>query len=58
MSVSVATFEFVPDGGGTRLVLTEQGVFLDGLDTSEQREEGTGVLLDALGALLAKSADG
>ena len=58
MSVSVATFEFVPDGAGTRLFLTEQGVFLDGLDTSEQREEGTGVLLDALGALLAKSADG
>lgn len=57
ISVSVATFEFVPDGDGTRLVLTEQGVFLDGLDTAEQREEGTGVLLDSLGALLSKSAD-
>lgn len=57
MSVSVATFEFVPEGDGTRLLLTEQGVFLDGLDTSEQREEGTGVLLDALGAMLSKSSD-
>jgi uncharacterized protein YndB with AHSA1/START domain len=56
ISVSVATFEFVADGGGTRLVLTEQGVFLDGLDTAAQREEGTAVLLDALGTALEKAA--
>ena len=51
ISVSVATFEFYEaDGadGGTRLVLTEQGAYLDGLDTSAQREEGTRALLDAL----------
>jgi uncharacterized protein YndB with AHSA1/START domain len=56
ISVSVATFEFVAEGAGTRLVLTEQGVFLDGLDTAAQREEGTGVLLDALGTALEKAA--
>ena len=52
ISVSVATLEFNPDGDGTRLVLTEQGAYLDGLDTSAQREEGTRGLLDALGSLL------
>src|SRR5690606_12920255 len=41
MSVSVVTIEFAPEGDGTRLVYTEQGVFLDGLDTPEQREHGT-----------------
>ena len=29
--------------------MTEQGVFLDGLDTPAAREHGTGELLDALG---------
>ena len=37
---------------GTRLTYTEQGAYLDGLDTPEQREEGTAQLLDALGASL------
>jgi uncharacterized protein YndB with AHSA1/START domain len=53
ISVSVATVEFVPDGDGTTLTLTEQGVFLDGADTSAVREKGTGELLDSLGAALA-----
>ncbi|MEP7178489.1 MAG: SRPBCC family protein [Pseudonocardiales bacterium] len=48
ISVSVATVEFRPEGSGTRLVLTEQGAFLDGHDTPEQRETGTRELLDAL----------
>lgn len=48
ISVSVATLEFLPEGDGTRFVLTEQGAYLDGLDTSDQREEGTRALLDAL----------
>ncbi|HZG76780.1 MAG TPA: SRPBCC family protein, partial [Paenibacillus sp.] len=38
LSVSVTTVEFKPEDGGTRLVYTEQGVFLDGNDTPEQRE--------------------
>jgi uncharacterized protein YndB with AHSA1/START domain len=49
MSISVATVEFMLDGAGTRLILTEQGAFLDGLDKSEYREQGTNDLLDALG---------
>jgi uncharacterized protein YndB with AHSA1/START domain len=55
MSVSVATVEFAPDGDGTRLVLTEHGAFLDGLETAAQREHGTGELLDKLGAALAQT---
>ena len=52
ISVSVATLEFLPDGDGTRLILTEQGAYLDGLDTSAQREEGTRELLEALARFL------
>lgn len=52
ISVSVATFEFLEDGAGTRLVLTEQGAYLDGLDTSAQREAGTRGLLDTLAKYL------
>jgi uncharacterized protein YndB with AHSA1/START domain len=52
ISVSVATVEFRPQGAGTRLVFTEQGVFLDGHDTPGRREHGMGSLLDALGAEL------
>ena len=48
ISVSLATVELAPDGAGTRLRFTEQGAFLDGLDTAEQRRGGTGSLLDAL----------
>jgi hypothetical protein len=50
--VSVATLEFYAEGSGTRLILTEQGAYLDGLDTSAQREEGTQQLLNALGTYL------
>jgi hypothetical protein len=41
-----------PEGGGTRLMVTEQGAFLDGYDDAGSREQGTGFLLDALGASL------
>jgi len=56
MSVSVGTVEIRPVPGGTTLVLTEQGAFLDGLDTNEQRAEGTAQFLDSLGTYLARSA--
>jgi len=52
ISVSLATIELSPVNGGTRLVFTEQGVFLDGLASPEEREEGTAVGLDNLGAHL------
>jgi len=56
ISVSVATIELVPAGAGTRLTLTEQGVFLDGHDTNAAREHGTRELLDALATALAAAA--
>jgi uncharacterized protein YndB with AHSA1/START domain len=52
ISVSVATVEFRSHDATTQLVLTEQGVFLDGHDTVTQREEGTRSLLDSLAAIL------
>lgn len=55
ISVSVGTVELAPVPGGTRLVMTEQGAFLDGLDTNAQRAEGTAVLLDKLGEFLTGS---
>jgi uncharacterized protein YndB with AHSA1/START domain len=48
LSVSLATIEVEPAGGGTRLTVTEQGVFLDGYDGADSREEGTRGLLDRL----------
>jgi uncharacterized protein YndB with AHSA1/START domain len=55
ISVSVATIEFLPEADGTHLIVTEQGAFLDGLDKSEMREQGTNELLDLLGAYLDKA---
>ncbi len=52
ISVSVATIEFEAVGDTTRLTLTEQGVFLDGLDAPAEREHGTKAMLDALGSHL------
>jgi len=54
ISVSVTTVEFTPAGDGTHLVLTEQGAFLDGLDSPAQREHGTQELLHALGDALRR----
>jgi uncharacterized protein YndB with AHSA1/START domain len=56
ISVSLATVEFKPEGSGTRLVLTEQGAFLDALDRPELREQGTHHLLDALETELRRQA--
>jgi uncharacterized protein YndB with AHSA1/START domain len=52
-SVSVATVELKADGDGTKLTFTEQGAFLDGLDSGELRENGTGSLLGFLDSYLA-----
>ncbi|MFC0506791.1 SRPBCC domain-containing protein [Micromonospora costi] len=51
-TVSITTVEFVPDGDGTRLVLTEQGTYLDGHEQPAWREQGTASQLDALTAEL------
>jgi uncharacterized protein YndB with AHSA1/START domain len=55
ISVSLATIELEPAGEGTRLTLTEQGAYLDDFDDPKLRETGTGELLEALGAYLAKT---
>ena len=52
ISVSLATVELKPAAAGTRLIYTEQGAYLDGHDVPDQREQGMGTLLDALGAEL------
>jgi uncharacterized protein YndB with AHSA1/START domain len=57
-TVSLTTVELLPADGGTRLVLTEQGTFLDGLEDPAWRERGTDNLLDALGAELEEQPDG
>jgi uncharacterized protein YndB with AHSA1/START domain len=56
LSVSVSTLELTPEGTGTRLVLTEQGAFLDGHEDPTLREQGTAQLLDALGAELQRES--
>jgi uncharacterized protein YndB with AHSA1/START domain len=53
MSVSVATITFAADGKGTKLTVTEQGVFLDEFHgDGSGRESGTRGLLDRLEAAL------
>jgi uncharacterized protein YndB with AHSA1/START domain len=54
ISVSLATVELFPAGRGTRLVFTEQVVFLDGYDDRGSREQGTEEALDKLGATLER----
>jgi uncharacterized protein YndB with AHSA1/START domain len=52
ISVSLATMQLASADGGTKLMVTEQGAFLDGYDDAGSREHGTGYLLDRLGASL------
>ena len=53
MTVSLTTVEFTPgEDGGTRLVLTEQGAYLDGHEQPAWREQGTSDQLEALAAQL------
>jgi hypothetical protein len=52
ISVSVATILLKAEGRQTRIMVTEQGAFLDGYDDAGSRERGTNDLLDALGASL------
>lgn len=52
ISISVATLQLKADGKRSRLLLTEQGAFLDGYDDAGSRERGTSELLDALGRSL------
>ncbi|MFV5994177.1 SRPBCC family protein [Streptomyces sp. NPDC056231] len=56
-TVSLTTVEFHPEGGGTRLLLTEQSTFLDGREEPSWRKQGTGKWLDALAAELLRSIE-
>jgi len=58
ISVSLATVEIEAHGEGTRLTLTEYGVYLDGHDTPEQREHGTNAMIGALGDYLKSAGAG
>jgi uncharacterized protein YndB with AHSA1/START domain len=53
LSVSLATIQIrAAAGGGTHLRVSEQGAFLDGYEDNGSREQGTGQLMDRLGATL------
>ncbi len=52
ISVSQACIEFKADGAGTKLVVREDGIFLDGYDDKGSREHGTNLLMDLLGKTL------
>jgi len=53
MTVSLTTVEFTPaEDGSTRLILTEQGAYLDGQEQPGWREQGTADQLDGLAAAL------
>src|SRR4029079_3493712 len=54
ISVSLAAIELTAAGAGTRMIVTEHGAYLDGLDTPASREEGTNWLMDKLGETLAR----
>jgi uncharacterized protein YndB with AHSA1/START domain len=53
ISVSVATIEFTRTDGGTRLIWTEQGVYLDGYNGAEAPEMRKGGTIDMLNGLTA-----
>ena len=54
ISVSLATVELKLAKSGTRMIFTEQAVFLDGIDTPAAREQDTRDLLDNLDADLRR----
>lgn len=55
-SVSVATVELRATATGTHLVYTEQGAYLDGLDSAESRGTGTASQLDRLATVLGEQS--
>src|SRR2546421_6383605 len=54
ISVSLATMELKPFKGGTRMIFTEQVVFLNGIDSPAAREQRARDLLDNLDAELRR----
>lgn len=56
ITVSLATIEFKPLGTGTRMIFTEQIVFLDGADHLPERKAGTEESFDKLEVELKRMA--
>jgi uncharacterized protein YndB with AHSA1/START domain len=52
ISVSLATIELASVETGTRMIFTEHGAFLDGIEDPAERENGTKLMLDGLAAAL------
>ena len=55
ISSSLVTVELVPQGGTTRMTMTEQAAFAT-VAIADQRENGTGIGFDRLVAILAAEA--
>ncbi len=51
ISVSLETFELLPEGEGTNLVLTHQAAFFEGADGPEMRKDGWEKLLTRIETL-------
>jgi len=54
ISASLSTIEFVPQGAGTRLIYTEQGIYFGGEGEIAGRQEGSRGLLEKLAQVLAE----
>ena len=52
ISTTLCTVELLPEGSGTRLILTDQSAFLGEREKPSDRESGWGAILDRLGAHL------
>ncbi len=52
ISISLATVGFMAAAAGTKLIFTEQAIFLDGYDDAGSRRHGTEIGLDKLGLFL------
>jgi uncharacterized protein YndB with AHSA1/START domain len=57
LSSSMTVVELTAVDGGTRLRFTETGAFYDGHEKPEEREHGTGWLLDALGRSFTQTVE-
>ena len=53
-SLSLATVEFRPAAGGTRMLFTEAVAFLDGTSDASGRERGTAVHFDRIPSVLSR----
>lgn len=54
ISAALITFEVLASGAGSDLLFTHQGAFFEGSDGPKMREEGWRLLIESLGAELAR----